>query len=138
MRTSILCEFNKLRRSKILFVALFGIVMILVIVAAQGFYAGGDTVYGMEPEWFLTGVQSLGTMYAIPGIIALFGCYVFCREMQEDKMCIRDRCNPLPSIGITRFLQYYEIVRLPAIYLKSSVFSCDFILFFEKRQVLPS
>lgn len=25
MRTSILCEFNKLRRSKILFVALFGI-----------------------------------------------------------------------------------------------------------------
>ena len=76
MRTSILCEFNKLRRSKILFVALFGIVMILVIVAAQGFYAGGDTVYGMEPEWFLTGVQSLGTMYAIPGIIALFGCYV--------------------------------------------------------------
>lgn len=65
MRTSILCEFNKLRRSKILFVALFGIVMILVIVAAQGFYAGGDTVYGMEPEWFLTGVQSLGTMYAI-------------------------------------------------------------------------
>mgnify|MGYP000254382892 FL=1 len=86
MRTSILCEFNKLRRSKILFVALFGIVMILVIVAAQGFYAGGDTVYGMEPEWFLTGVQSLGTMYAIPGIIALFGCYVFCREMQEDTL----------------------------------------------------
>ena len=58
MRTSILCEFNKLRRSKILFVALFGIVMILVIVAAQGFYAGGDTVYGMEPEWFLTGVEA--------------------------------------------------------------------------------
>ncbi len=86
MRTSILCEFNKLRRSKILFVALFGIVMILVIVAAQGFYAGGDTVYGMEPEWFLTGVQSLGTMYAIPGIIALFGCYVFCRETQEDTL----------------------------------------------------
>ena len=47
-------------------------------------------------------------------------------------------CNPLPSIGITRFLQYYGIVRLPAIHLKSSVFSCDLILFFEKQQVLPS
>ena len=45
MKTYILCEIEKLRRSKILFVAVFGIVMILVIVAAQGFYASGDTVY---------------------------------------------------------------------------------------------
>ena len=40
--------------------------------------------YGMEPEWYLTGVQSLGTMYALPGIIALFGSYIICRESQED------------------------------------------------------
>jgi len=86
MKTYILCEIEKLRRSKILFVAVFGIVMILVIVAAQGFYASGDTVYGMEPEWFLEGVQSLGTLYAIPGIISLFGCYTFCRELQEDTL----------------------------------------------------
>ena len=86
MRTLILCEFKKLRRAKILFVAIFGIAMILVIVAAQGFYAGKDAIYVVEPEWFLTGVQSLGTMYAIPGIIALFGCYIFCRERQEDTL----------------------------------------------------
>ena len=86
MRTLILCEFKKLRRAKILFVAIFGIAMILVIVAAQGFYAGKDAIYGVEPEWFLTGVQSLETMYAIPGIIALFGCYIFCRERQEDTL----------------------------------------------------
>ena len=47
-------------------------------------------------------------------------------------------CNPLPSIGIARFLQYYGIVRPPTIHLKYSVFSCNFILFFEKWQVLPS
>lgn len=46
--------------------------------------------------------------------------------------------NPLPSIGIARFLQYYGIVRPPTIHLKYSVFSCNFILFFEKWQVLPS
>ena len=73
MRTLILCEFKKLRRAKILFVAIFGIAMILVIVAAQGFYAGKDAIYGVEPEWFLTGVQALGTMYAIPGTIAQVG-----------------------------------------------------------------
>lgn len=39
---------------------------------------------GMEPEWYLTGVQSLGTMYALPSIIALFGSYIICRESQED------------------------------------------------------
>lgn len=84
MGTLVACEAKKLRRSKILFVALFGIVMILLIVAAQGFYSGADAVYGMEPAWFLTGVQSLGTLYAVPGIIALFGSYIFCRELQED------------------------------------------------------
>ena len=84
MGTLLACEAKKLRRSKILLVALFGMVMILLIVAAQGFYAGSDAVYGMEPAWFLTGVPSLGTLYAVPGLIALFGCYLFCRELQED------------------------------------------------------
>ena len=78
MRTSILCEFNKLRRSKILFVALFGIVMILVIVAAQGFYAGGDTVYGMEPEWFLTGVKYIKVFVLYLFIPLCVGTSVFC------------------------------------------------------------
>lgn len=84
MGTLVVCEIAKLRRSKIILVTLFGMIMILLIVASQGFYAGGDADYGMEPEWFLTGVQSLGTLYAVPGLIALFGSYVFCRELQDD------------------------------------------------------
>lgn len=84
MGALIICEVKKLRRSRIVFIALFGMLLILFIVAAQGFYAGGDMDYGMEPEWFLTGVQSLGTLYAMPGIIALLGSYIFCRELRED------------------------------------------------------
>ena len=71
MQVMIWTELKKLRRSRMLLVALFGLCMVLVIVTAQGFFAGGNEAYGMEPEWYLTGVQSLGTMYALPGIIAL-------------------------------------------------------------------
>ena len=84
MQVMIWTELKKLRRSRMLLVALFGLCMVLVIVTAQGFFAGGNEAYGMEPEWYLTGVQSLGTMYALPGIIALFGSYIICRESQED------------------------------------------------------
>ena len=84
MQVMIWTELKKLRRSRILLVALFGLCMVLVIVTAQGFFTGGNEAYGMEPEWYLTGVQSLGTMYALPGIIALFGSYIICRESQED------------------------------------------------------
>ena len=84
MQVMIWTELKKLRRSRMLLVALFGLCMVLVIVTAQGFFAGGDEAYGMEPEWYLTGVQSLGTMYALPSIIALFGSYIICRESQED------------------------------------------------------
>ena len=76
MQVMIWTELKKLRRSRMLLVALFGLCMVLVIVTAQGFFAGGNEAYGMEPEWYLTGVQSLGTLYALPGIIALFGSYI--------------------------------------------------------------
>ena len=88
MQVMIWTELKKLRRSRMLLVALFGLCMVLVIVTAQGFFAGGNEAYGMEPEWYLTGVQSLGTMYALPGIIALFGSYIICRESQEDVLII--------------------------------------------------
>lgn len=84
MQVMIWTELKKLRRSRMLLVALFGLCMVLVIVTAQGFFAGGNEAYGMEPEWYLIGAQSLGTLYALPGIIALFGSYIICRESQED------------------------------------------------------
>lgn len=77
-------ELRKLRRSRILGVAVFGLVMVLFIVAAQGVFAGSDELYSLEPEWFLTGLQSLGTLYALPGIVALLGGYIICRENQDD------------------------------------------------------
>lgn len=57
MQVMIWTELKKLRRSRMLLVALFGLCMVLVIVTAQGFFAGGNEAYGMEPEWYLTGVS---------------------------------------------------------------------------------
>ena len=47
-------------------------------------------------------------------------------------------CNLLPSVGITRLQWYYEVIRLPAAHLTSSIFSWVVILSFERRQALPS
>lgn len=86
MKILLWAEVHKLRRSRILWVLAFGIAMVLLIVAAQGQFAGNDDQYGLEPEWFLTGVQSLGTFYALPGLIALLGSYIICREKQDDTL----------------------------------------------------
>ena len=53
MQVMIWTELKKLRRSRMLLVALFGLCMVLVIVTAQGFFAGGNEAYGMEPEFTL-------------------------------------------------------------------------------------
>ena len=45
--------------------------------------------------------------------------------------------NPLPSIGITRLLQYYEVIRLPVPYLASSFHSWNTILFVREHRLSP-
>lgn len=84
MKKLIWAERRKLRRSKIIQIAIFAIVMTAVIVYAQGQFTFYDTRYIDQAGWYMTALQSLGTFYVMPAVIALFGSYMICREEQDD------------------------------------------------------
>lgn len=86
MKALIWAEHRKLRRSKIVWIAVFAIVMVAVIVFAQGQFSFGEKRYIEGVGWFMTAAQSLATFFLLPAVIALLGSYLICREEQEDTM----------------------------------------------------
>lgn len=77
-------ECAKLRRCRMLAVFVFGALLVVLLVLVQGGLNGSGVSYLAEPYWVLTGVQSLGSIFALPALVALLGGYLFCRERQED------------------------------------------------------
>lgn len=57
-----------------------------MIVFMQGQFIYYGERYIDEPEWYLTAIQSLGSFYVFPAIIALMGTYIICREIQDDTL----------------------------------------------------
>ncbi len=86
MKQLLWAECRKLRRSKIVWIAAFAVVMAAVIVFAEGQFVFKGTRYVDIAGWFLTAAQSLATFFVFPAVIALFGSYMICREEQEDTM----------------------------------------------------
>ena len=84
MKVLLWAERKKLKRSKIVWLAVFATIMIAVIVFVQGQFPHNGVKYLDNAEWFMTAAQSLGTFFVLPGIIALLGGYIICREEQED------------------------------------------------------
>ena len=66
-------ERQKIRRSNIVWIAIFSTVMVAVIVLDK---AG----------WYMTATQAWATFFVLPGVIALLGSYMICREEQDDTM----------------------------------------------------
>lgn len=84
MKQLLWAECRKMRRSKMLWISSFATMMVAIIVFAQGQFMIYGSRYIDVPEWFMKSAQSLATFYVFPAIIALFGCYMICREEQED------------------------------------------------------
>lgn len=76
----------KLKRSNIFKIAIFSTIIIAAIVFMQGQFIYYGERYIDEPEWYLTAIQSLGSFYVFPAIIALMGTYIICRENQDDTL----------------------------------------------------
>ena len=76
----------KLKRSNVFKVAIFSTLVVAVIVFMQGQFQYYGQRYIDDPEWYLTAIQSLGSFYVFPAIIALMGSYIICRENQDDTM----------------------------------------------------
>jgi ABC-type transport system involved in multi-copper enzyme maturation permease subunit len=86
MKTLLWAERLKLKRSKILWIAVFSAVMVTIIVFMQGQFMYNGHRYVDGAGWFMTATQSLGSLYVFPAIIALMGSYMICREDQDDTM----------------------------------------------------
>jgi len=77
-------ERQKLRRSNIIWLAVFATVMVALIV-----FLGGQEVYDGSRNidhagWYMTMMQVWATFFVLPAVIALLGSYMICREEQDD------------------------------------------------------
>lgn len=84
MRTLLWAERQKLRRSNIVWLAVFATVMVAVII-----FFGGQEVYDGSRNidnagWYMTMMQTWATFFVLPAVIALLGSYMICREEQDD------------------------------------------------------
>lgn len=86
MKTLLWAERLKLKRSKILWIAVFSAIMVAFIVFVQGQFQYYGQRYVDGATWYMTATQSLGSLYVFPAIIALMGSYMICREDQDDTM----------------------------------------------------
>ena len=86
MKTLLWAESVKLKRSKIVWIAIFSAIMVAFIVFMQGQFQYYGKRYVDEVTWYMTATQSLGSLYVFPAIIALMGSYIICRENQDDTM----------------------------------------------------
>lgn len=86
MRALLWAERLKLKRSKIVWIAVFSAIMVAFIVFSQGQFQYYGQRYVDKAAWYMTATQSLGSLYVFPAIIALMGSYMICREDQDDTM----------------------------------------------------
>ena len=100
MKQLLWAERKKLRRSKIIWIAVFAVIMTAIIVFVQGLFTFNGLRYVDEDGWLMTATQSLATFYVLPAIIALLGSYMICREEQEDTMKSL-RLVPIDEVKLT-------------------------------------
>lgn len=66
MKELIWAEHQKLRRSKIVLVAIFAVIMVAIIVFTQGQFSFGEKRYIDDAGWFMNAAQSLATFFVLP------------------------------------------------------------------------
>src|SRR3712207_4505899 len=86
MKQLLLTEIWKLRRAKVLWIAIFSTIFVAAVVFAQGLFVYYGKRYIDNAGWFMESALSLATFFVLPAIIALLGSYMICREEQEDTL----------------------------------------------------
>lgn len=106
-------EQRKIRRSRILWAAVFAAVMTAAIVfgGGQEVYHGPDMEYGLKSlsdgtryienaGWYMDEVQPWSVFLALPAVVALLGSYMICRE-EEDGTLKALRMIPINEMKLT-------------------------------------
>ena len=132
MKELLWAEKQKLRHSKIIWITVFAVIMVAVIVFAQGQFIFNGSRYVDGAGWFMTAAQSLATFYVLPAVIALLGSYMICREEQEDTMKSL-QLIPVNETKLTAAKMIVSLIFSILIYLLLFVitFSVESILHFQ-------
>ncbi len=109
-------ERQKLRRSNIVWLAVFATVMVAFIV-----FLGGQEVYDGSRNidkagWYMTITQPWATFFVLPAVIALLGSHMICREEQDDTMKSL-RLIPVNEVKLTAAKMMITFVFSVLIYL---------------------
>lgn len=100
MRTLLWAERQKLRRSNIVWLAVFATIMVALIVFIGGKNADYGSQYIDDAGWYMTMVQPWATLLVLPAVIALLGSYMICRE-EEDDTIKSLRLIPINEVKLT-------------------------------------
>ncbi|MFQ8878194.1 MAG: ABC transporter permease [Roseburia hominis] len=73
MKELIWAEHQKLRRSKIVLVAIFAVIMVAIIVFTQGQFSFGEKRYIDDAGWFMNAAQSLATFLFFLRLLHFWG-----------------------------------------------------------------
>ncbi len=86
MQKLLWAERQKIRRSKIVWIAVFATIMVAAIVFIEGWMVHEGIRDIDSAGWYMTMAQPMATFLVLPAVIALLGSYMICREEQEDTM----------------------------------------------------
>lgn len=136
MKELLWAEKQKLRHSKIIWITVFAVIMVAVIVFAQGQFVFNGSRYVDGAGWFMTASQSLATFYVLPAVIALLGSYMICREEQEDTMKSL-QLIPVNETKLTAAKMIVSLIFNILIYLLLFIitFSVEAILHFQSLSI---
>ena len=136
MKELLWAEKQKLRHSKIIWITVFAVIMVAVIVFAQGQFVFNGSRYVDGAGWFMTASQSLATFYVLPAGIALLGSYMICREEQEDTMKSL-QLIPVNETKLTAAKMIVSLIFSILIYLLLFIitFSVEAILHFQSLSI---
>lgn len=136
MKELLWAEKQKLRHSKIIWITVFAVIMVAVIVFAQGQFVFNGSRYVDGAGWFMMASQSLATFYVLPAVIALLGSYMICREEQEDTMKSL-QLIPVNETKLTAAKMIVSLIFSILIYLLLFIitFSVEAILHFQSLSI---
>lgn len=86
MKNLFWAEWQKLRRSNIVFITIFAAVVIACIVFIGGQAQNLGGMYMSDAGGYMTMTQPWAILFAMPAVIALMGSYMICREVQDDTL----------------------------------------------------
>lgn len=79
-------EFIKMKRSKILYFTMLGIIFVAGSVLFLGSMSRLEKRYFDKLGWLMEGTLSLSSFYVLPAIFSLIGGYIINREYEEDTL----------------------------------------------------